>query len=118
MKYIRKNGKGYQIKKRINGKTTAFGTYSTLEKAIQVRDDLIENNWDIGTFHKYCPPNPLKNIRKLNGKYAVIKQINKEKILFGSALTLEEAIKERDLLERCNWDLDCLCDLSLGDNHV
>ena len=45
-RYITKNGNGFQIQKRINGSLKYFGTYKTLEEAIEVRDKLESNNWE------------------------------------------------------------------------
>ena len=35
----------WRVQKRINGRIQYFGTYDTLEKAQEVRDYLIRNNW-------------------------------------------------------------------------
>ena len=44
--YETQNAPGhYQVRKRVNGKFTSFGTYPK-DKAIRVRDFLMDNNWD------------------------------------------------------------------------
>ena len=43
--YEHKKPGHYQIRKRINGKFTNFGTYP-YDKAIQVRDFLKDNDWN------------------------------------------------------------------------
>lgn len=46
-KYIYRNIHGlYVVRKRINGVFKYFGAYDTLDKAINVRDKLMKNNWD------------------------------------------------------------------------
>lgn len=44
-RYIYRNGKSFQLKKSVNGKQRYFGTFKTLEEAINARDELIKNNW-------------------------------------------------------------------------
>ena len=36
---------GFRIQKTINGKVKYFGTYKSLDEAIQKRDELIRNDW-------------------------------------------------------------------------
>ena len=43
--YITREGK-YSIRKRTNGRFRYFGTYKDLDKAMSVRDKLVECNWD------------------------------------------------------------------------
>lgn len=44
---ILKNGeKRYDIRKTKNNKTEHYGTYLSLETAIQTRDELIQSNWN------------------------------------------------------------------------
>lgn len=46
-RYIYRNMYGlYVVRKRIDGVFKYFGTYETLDKAISIRDKLVENNWD------------------------------------------------------------------------
>lgn len=46
-KYIYRDIYGlYVVRKRINGVFKYFGAYDTLDKAMNVRDKLVKNNWD------------------------------------------------------------------------
>lgn len=45
-KYISHKGNHYYIRKWINGSGHSFGSYETLEEAIEKRDFLIKENWD------------------------------------------------------------------------
>ena len=42
---VKQKTKKYRIRKMINRKLQYFGTFDSLEEAMTVRDDLIENNW-------------------------------------------------------------------------
>ena len=44
-KYVYWNGKRFYIRKNINGEKKYFGTYNTLNEALDERDKLIENGW-------------------------------------------------------------------------
>lgn len=44
--YIVKNLDDWVIRKNINGKKVVFGSYSDLEIAMKVRDELVKCNWD------------------------------------------------------------------------
>ena len=109
--WVKHNGK-FLISHKIKGKPHYFGTYETLEEAIIAKEKLIKRNWK-------KEPNPMRYITSIpNGKKMkyCIQRLSKDcSGYFGSFETLEEAQKERDLLEQCNWDLDCLYDLNLGD---
>jgi hypothetical protein len=43
--YIYFHQKRYRVIRKINGKTTSFGSYDTLEEAKQRRDELEKNGW-------------------------------------------------------------------------
>lgn len=102
-KYIAKVGKKFRVQKGINGKTVVFGTYETLEEATIARDKFESENWKnvperSGTgSHKY--------IHNTSRGYAIYKRIKGEVKYFGSFKTLEDAIKERDILIQNNWQL-------------
>lgn len=108
--FTNKSGKSYFIvQKRVNGETRNFGNGITLIEALMVRDWCQAHKWR-KRYSRHSTGE--KHIRKINGKYAIQKWINGELIYFGSFKSLKEAIKERNLLENYNWDLDCLCDLN------
>lgn len=52
---IRQNLQGhYFIIKWIHGKQTNFGTYTTVEDAVKIRDWFMENGWDKENIDKAC----------------------------------------------------------------
>ncbi|MBR3213186.1 MAG: hypothetical protein IKF79_01605 [Methanosphaera sp.] len=107
----------YPVQKRIDGKTCHFGTGRTLIEALMIRDWCVMNNWE----KSYPMPHSTgeKYIRKLQGYYCIQKIVNGKFEHFGSFKTLEDAVKERDLLIQCNWDFDALCEgLNEGNNWL
>ena len=44
-RYIYSVNNSFQLKKHINGENRHFGTFKTLEEAINARNELIMNNW-------------------------------------------------------------------------
>ena len=92
--WVKPNGK-FIISHKIKGKPHYFGTYETLEDAIAAKEELIKKNWK-------KEPNPMRYISKIhNGKkmkYYIQRSSKRCSGYFGSFETLEEAQKERDLL--------------------
>lgn len=43
---IQKRSKYFQLRKTLKGKMRVFGTYSTLEDAVKVRDYCLQHGWD------------------------------------------------------------------------
>ena len=114
--YIRKQEKAdplyrYRVAKVINGKEYSFGSFPTLKEAKECRDNCIKHNWDL----ELIPKNPLRfinfNVRK-DGKikYDIYHKENGSTIHYGVFDTIHEAMKERDLLEKHNWDTDVVCE--------
>ena len=104
--WARPNGK-FIIARKIKGKVHYFGTYETLEEAIIAKERLIKQNW-------IKELNPMRYICKItNGKkmkYSIQRLSKGCAGYFGSFETLEEAQKERDLLEQFDWDYDAICE--------
>ena len=100
----------YVVQKRICGQTKHFGMCRTLIGVLMMRDWCQANDWQ--------QPYPKKRstewkyIHKFNGKYKIQKVIDGKIEYFGSFNTLEDALKERDLLIKYNWNLYDLCDLN------
>lgn len=110
--YITKqNGKTYfSIKKTIEGKLIHFGTGKTLIEALMVRDYCTANNWEKKPFRHTSTDE--KHICKSDGGFRVQKTRNGKTEYYGFFNCLEDAVKERDLLIKYDWDLETLCDLS------
>lgn len=105
-KYIYKQNDCFIIKKAINGKLLRFGKYSTLEKAIIARDEIIKSNWEYDK-NKY-ETSPFKEyktryIYKNKYGYQIVKNIDGLNKTFGNYKTLKEAITARDELIKSNW---------------
>ena len=103
--HIRKHKIGYEIFKELNGKYTYLGRGKTLIIALMKRDWCEANNWK-----PY--PSCFKYIKKNhNGNYIIIKNNNNKLDSYGTFKTLKDAQKEVELLKRCNWDIEAVCNL-------
>lgn len=118
MRFIRKHGPNWRIDKNINGKKYYFGTYSTPEEAMLLRDYFENKGWEDclnerlehGNKPKYISGNPKRG-------YEVRKIIDGECNHFGLFHDLKEAEKERDLCKKANWDYETLCNIDETDHN-
>lgn len=53
-KYIQQMDNRFHVRKTIKGKTRSFGSYSSLEDAIKLRDYCIEHGWKQRKVDEYC----------------------------------------------------------------
>lgn len=117
-KYIKTNGKVYQLNKCVNNKITYFGTYLTLREARKQKRYFMSKNWDKKYFKgtNVCQYDKMYCIRYNGGRYEIQKWCREEQTIcfYGSFSTLTDACDERDCLIRADWDWDTLCDLSIG----
>ena len=99
------------IGKQINGHFYYFGNYQSLGKAKQARDYFLKNGWDVKERFKFMKMPPTRYIRKTKaGNYKIVKWLNKKMVYFGTFHSLDDAMRERDLLVEFNWDLEVLCE--------
>lgn len=104
-KHIRLVDNHYKVMKRIKGKYRTYGSFTTLEEAIQYRDFIVKKGWS--TNYKY--KNPMRNINKTSsGNYRITKCIKGDKNSYGTFESLEECKRERDLLEKYDFDFNKL----------
>ena len=103
-KHIYKIGGRYLIRKHKHGKTENYGSFRNLNKAIEIRNKLIENDWNLQP-QEYMG---LMYIQPDNNGWKIQKVINKSVKHIVGFKTLEEAIQVRDMLVKFNWDLDYL----------
>lgn len=110
-KYIslRKSTGSYFIQKRINGKHVLFGNYNSLDEAIKWRDYFLNRSWNVDERLSGSKGKFIEEYAK--GKYIIRKTINGKRLTFGTFTDLKKAEKEVELLKKCNWDLEILCDL-------
>ena len=98
MSFVYKKGDKWGIKQQLY-----FGTYDTLEEALEKRDQLLKEGELVSKMKK-------KDTRHINmtntGKYVIRKMINGKIEHFGTFNTLEDAIDERDYLESIDWDYE------------
>lgn len=52
--YIYRKGRAFVIQKRVNGKYSYFGAYSSFEDARKVRDELVKFNWNMDYLPLIC----------------------------------------------------------------
>ena len=106
-RYIVRAGKSFRINKSINGVLKTFGYYKTLDKAIAVRDKLIENNWDDSILDYKSKSRKMSDrynhIHRNRRGFDVVNRVEGVLTNFGTFETLDEAISYRDDLEDDNW---------------
>ena len=108
--YISKNGSGYLIQKYNSSeqKMEYFYSSKSLIQTLMVRDLLIANNWDKTVTPHETITNE-KYIYKDHNGFSIRKAINGRIIHFGYFENIKDAIAERDLLIKGDWDFDALC---------
>ena len=107
MDYIRKTPYNtYMVSKCINGKYHSFGTFKSLKQAQKHRDICVKNNWNMKLKKRYG----LKHISKEKrwGRYYIHRRVDGKVKYYGYFSNLIDAIRERDLLIKYNWDIDAL----------
>lgn len=112
LKYIYRKKYGWSIDKRINNENVHFFSSVSLIECLMVRDLLIANDWDI----RVIPCKETKTNEKYifpatnSGGYFIQKSLNGHDEYFEYCRTLEQAIHERDLLIKYNWDMELVCE--------
>lgn len=105
-RFIQKDGNKFVIVRSINGKTTRFGPYHTLDDALIAREKLIDENWGVdGEIYYFDPTKYGENITFGFDHFRIKKSFNGQLIDFGSFDTLENATIARDILLENNWDI-------------
>jgi len=106
-RYICKHNGSYRIFKKVNGKTAFFGTYKSLEKAQEIRDYFERTGWNLNERLLFSDVDYVSYQR---GKYVIRKTIDGKRVWFSQWDDRETAIEEANLLKKCNWDWDALCE--------
>ena len=109
-KYISQHNHGYLIQ-RYNPSIQKMEYYYSsvsLISVLMVRDLLIAGNWDKSVI-PYETIAGEKYIYKDHNGFSVRKAIDGKLIHFGYFENIEDAIIERDLLVKGDWDFDTLC---------
>lgn len=102
-KYITKRSTKYQIYKRINGEIHFFGTYDTLDEAVNERNKLMENNWEINDYENdenYCSE---KYISYDGNYYTIEREVYNDIRIYGIYKNKEAALKEKEILVKNYW---------------
>ena len=101
------------IQKKVNGKDTAFGSYSSLEEAIKWRDYFEEKGWencyDERLSHSSRTPAYIVYIKDKK-LYRICKKINGKVEVFGHFKNRSDAENEVEQLKKHNWNWQDLCD--------
>lgn len=104
-KFISKEGKRFVITRTIKGKVTRFGSYSTLDEAINAREKLIDDNWGVdGEITLFKKGQYGKHITFFKGIYLINKSFDGRVYNFGKFDSLEDAEKAREILLNTNWN--------------
>lgn len=117
-KYIRKTSNGkYNVRNNEKQHNGSYGVYNTLREAREIRDKLIQHNWNkeqvgIQTTRR-SSKGPDRYIYKERGKYVVKRAIrcgDKQRIIrYDTSInTLEEAREIRDWWEENGWDWNAI----------
>ena len=101
-RYIYKTPRGYVIYKRIDGDVTYFGSFRTFEEALEERDKLIQNNWqlkkDESDYTYYG-----KNIQFDGNYFTVEKFVYRDLRVYGVFKNKEAALKLKNRLQLDSW---------------
>lgn len=112
LRYIQRTPCGHY---NILRKNTYYGMKESLEEAIEFRDFLEEHDWDINLKQKQRKrgiENKNRYVYKTAcGRYAIVKMIQGKLKYFGAFTTLDAAKRERDLLEKYDWDEELLLEI-------
>ena len=111
LRYIQRTASGYYT---ITRKNIYYGRKESLEEAIEFRDFLEEHDWDINLKQQRKRVTENKNryvYKTACGRYAIVKMIQGELKYFGAFTTLDAAKRERDLLEKYDWDEELLLEI-------
>ena len=104
--YIFQEGNKFVIKRELMGKLINFGSFDSLEEAVNYRDELDFDGWPIPKEN----PDPSiieENIQKISGdEYIVFRFIDKEKEVYGPYKSLEAAKKAKYNLKFTGWGSD------------
>lgn len=111
LKHIYRKQYDWSIDRRINNKMIHYYCCKSLIECLMVRDLLIANNWDV----TLIPVKETKSNEKYiypssNGGYWIAKRVGDKQEYFDYCNTLEQAIHERDLLIKYDWDISLVCE--------
>ncbi len=67
-RYIQQIENHFYVRKQVNGKMRPFGSYSSLEDAIKLRDYCMEHGWKQRKVDKYCEILGIKRCSHWNSK--------------------------------------------------
>ena len=102
--YQRKNG-WFEIRKRIGEVLLYWGSFPTLEEAKLHKAYYIGKKWEVNPCFKAN-----RHIVQKGRNFIVMKNINGERVNYGTFRTIEEARHERDVCVECQWDFDLICE--------
>ena len=114
-KYIHKDKRcnSFFISKKVNGKETNFGSYSSLKEAKKWRDYFEKKGWgkcyDERLSHSSRQPEYIVYIKDKK-LYRIAKKINGKIEVFGHFKNYSDAEEEVELLKKHNWSWQDICD--------
>ena len=113
-KHIHYHSGRYRVRKIIRYKQIIYGTFKTLQEAINHRDYCIKNRWSTNCIQE----NINKYICKRPKGYEVNYMVNGVQEYQGLYHTIEEAREVKDLLVKYNGDWDRICECPDYDNYT
>lgn len=99
---IHKTPRGYAIFKRIDGDMKHFGTFRTIEEALEEKERLIANNWELKK-DEFDHADLKKNIQFDGNYYTIEKFAYNEIRVYGVFKNKDLALKEREKLSLNYW---------------
>lgn len=111
-KHIHKMKYDYSIDKNVNGEFIHYYSCKSLIQALMVRDLLIANDWDplVVPKHQTATGEPYIYKSSKTDSFVIQKTINGQSVHFNTFKTLEDAILERELLIKYDWDMEKVCE--------
>ena len=104
--YIFEEDGKFVIRRELNGKLICFGSFNTLDEALDRRDELDFDGWPITVQHVDSPIVE-ENIEKISeNQYIVFRYIGEEKDIYGPYDSLVAAKKAKNNLKATGWESD------------
>ena len=102
--HIRRHYSRYMVYREVEGRIIKYGSFLTLQEAKEVKQRLIDSNWEL-------PPSEylgMMYIIKYQKHYVIQKYLDGKHRKLVSFKHKEDAMKVRDCLVKFDWDLDYL----------
>lgn len=101
-RHIHKQGDGYLIYMKLENDLEYYGTYSSLEEAKKMRNELVENNW---VLDDSTDIEKISDFVYFDGDFYFIEnEIDGQKRIYGVYKNKNQAITDEKALKKYDWD--------------